>query len=69
MNEHDQETVAKLRDIAFQVRGLGYLVGLQRQDDAPPEDVDDLYWGVGQVIDQLGRQIRELTNKLELGSE
>lgn len=54
-----------LRSVSFEIRGFAYLLQNQKSDEVPPLDLEDLHYGIGQILDRLGRRVRRLSNKLE----
>lgn len=55
----------KLRYLGSKVRGLGFLIGLQQADPMPLEPAEEVYEGIGMVLDDLGRELIEIATKID----
>lgn len=47
----------ELRSLSWRIRGIAYLIANQKLDAAPPLDFDELCWGVGQILEELGSAV------------
>lgn len=61
----DTQISVDLRTLGWQIRGIAYLIGNQKIDKAPPLDSDDLMWGVGQVLGELGAKVSQAADVLD----
>lgn len=61
----DTRISGDLRTLGWQIRGIAYLIGNQKIDEAPPLDSDDLMWGVGQVLNEFGTKVSQAADALE----
>jgi hypothetical protein len=58
-------TLGKLRKISFEIRGLAYLIRLKKKDEVTTEDLEVFYYGIGSLLDQLGKNISRVTRQVE----
>jgi hypothetical protein len=55
----------KLRHLGSKARGLGFLVGLQQTDPMPLEPAEEAYEGIGMLLEDLGRELIEIAEKID----
>ena len=54
-----------LREACFKLRGIAYLVEQCGDDPCPPEDLPDVFYGVGSLLTQLHGEIIAVARSLE----
>lgn len=50
----------EIRFVSLKIRGLAYLLANQNIDQCPPLDLDQLYYGMGLVLDEIGQNLATL---------
>ncbi len=54
-----------LREACFKLRGIAYLVEQCGEDPCPPEDLPDVFYGVGLVLTQVHGELIAVARSLE----
>jgi len=62
--QNSSELLTELRSLSWQIQGFAYLFERQKLDEAPPAEVEKLYYGIGLSLRQLGERIEVITDTL-----
>lgn len=62
-----KDLVSKLRDACFELNALAYLIKQKREDTVPPHEIEDINYGIGQILDRLTSRVRRVMIDLEDG--
>jgi hypothetical protein len=58
------EYAAELRKLGWQIQGLAYLIRMQRFDETPPMNIEELSYGIGVTLEELGLEPNEIAEYL-----
>ena len=59
------DTVApRLREASFKIRGLAHLLKNQREHSVTTVSTEEAYFGIGDILDALGRRVRRLAEEV-----
>jgi hypothetical protein len=58
-------TLANLRQIGFEIRGLAYLIKLKKKDEVSTAELEIIYYGIGSLLNQLGMRVDQVIDQME----
>ena len=55
----------QLRDLAWRIRGIGYLVEQHGEDQISPLDMEQVYYGIGSILTDLSKRVYRIARKMD----
>jgi hypothetical protein len=65
IHDDDPSQVWALRHISAKLKGLSFLIQRLDADGDAPADASETYWGIGLMIEDLGKKIKDVSRILE----
>lgn len=59
---------SRIRLLAIKLRSISFLIGVQATDEDPPLDMEEVSWGTGLLLEEIARDMRDISDDMELGS-
>lgn len=63
--ENDLSALSQLNMLAAKIYGLGYLIVNCATDEPQPLNMEEIYWGIGMILSEIGSDIRAVARRID----
>jgi hypothetical protein len=64
--DESRDVAYRLRTVANKLQGLGHLIAQDHSIDSVPLNLPEIREGIGAIVDDLAKDVREVSNQIDL---
>jgi hypothetical protein len=65
MNKKNFDYSEAIRNLAMKIQGIAHLTELQGLAEGPPENPEEVFYGVSLILQEIAQTLKEISNKIE----
>lgn len=65
MKKGQENFSGDLRELAWKIGGIAYLIQQQKFDEIPPLGIEEIHYGVGLLLRELSEKVKQIADAIE----